>query len=256
MSKQTIWAKLKAKGFSDTACAAIMGNIQAESAFRSNNVEDRCPMSDEAYTEAVDNGNHNRDQFMRDAYGYGLCQWTYYTRKAGLYDFAKSRGVSIADEQMQIDWMMEELNQAEYSSVLSMLQSGVALYIMTRKFMVTFENPADQSEEAINYRFRLAQAIYYEFAGTEATEATEVTEQVETDKPETPYWPPRVLCESMLGTDVRLLQDLLSCRGYGCSSDGIFGKSTKTKVMEFQKANGLDVDGIVGKYTWAKLIAY
>ncbi|MCR5811914.1 MAG: hypothetical protein K6G34_11140 [Lachnospiraceae bacterium] len=112
MSKATIWARLKAKGFDDNACAAIMGNMQAESAFRPNNVEDRCPMSDEAYTAAVDNGSYSRKDFMYDhgkAYGYGLCQWTFNTRKAGLYDFAKSRGVSIADEQMQLDWMWDEL---------------------------------------------------------------------------------------------------------------------------------------------------
>ena len=31
MSKQTIWQRLKAKGFSDIAAAAIMGNMEAES---------------------------------------------------------------------------------------------------------------------------------------------------------------------------------------------------------------------------------
>ena len=40
----------------------------------------------------------------------GLAQWTYGTRKAGLYDFAKQRGVSIDDEDMQIEYLLGEIN--------------------------------------------------------------------------------------------------------------------------------------------------
>lgn len=36
--------------------------------------------------------------------------------------------------------------------------------------------------------------------------------------------------------------------------DGIFGPLTEEAVMEFQKVNGLAVDGIVGPATLAKLI--
>ncbi len=277
MSKQSIWARLKAKGFSDTACAAIMGNMQAESAFRSNNVEDRCSLSDEAYTEAVDNGSYSREQFMRDgglAFGYGLCQWTYFTRKAGLYDFAKARGVSIADEQMQIDWLCEELNQGEYISVLQMLQSSVALYIMTRKFMCTYENPADQREKTIDYRVRLAQAIYDELAGTVTAPETEESagEGQNAQNPqsgqESPSgtgaaecdgipkaWPPRMTDRNCEGwPEIKLIQSALLCRGYNVLVDGIFGNSLLGKVRTFQKDQGLDPDGIVGNMTWKALL--
>ena len=119
MSKATIWARLKAKGLSDYACAAVMGNMQQESAFRSNNVEDRSGIPDEQYTRMVDDGSYTRSQFMYDAYGYGLCQWTCWDRKEGLYDLARKRGVSIADEQLQIDWLWEELHQSMYVTVLN-----------------------------------------------------------------------------------------------------------------------------------------
>ena len=282
MSKSSIWAKLKAKGFSDTACAAIMGNMQQESAFKPNNVEDRyhadTGKSDEYYTAAVDNGSYSRNDFMRDggkAYGYGLCQWTFYSRKAGLYDFAKKRGVSIADEQMQIDWMMEEMHQSEYSSVYDTLMSGTSLKKMTEKFMCRFENPADQSECAINYRVGLAQAVYTEFAGTTPDDPspddpcptpTPDPTPADPDTPDTPFWPFRGmkggaddpgLCKGMVGCDVLALQAILTCQGYGCAADGIFGPITDEKVRQFQSdTEALSVDGIVGRNTWAALLTY
>lgn len=50
------------------------------------------------------------------------------------------------------------------------------------------------------------------------------------------------------GTDVKTLQTKLNL-----VADGIFGPITEEAVKEFQKANGLTVDGIVGPKTWAKL---
>lgn len=50
------------------------------------------------------------------------------------------------------------------------------------------------------------------------------------------------------GTDVIALQKKLNLQ-----ADGIFGSITEEAVKEFQKANGLSVDGIVGAKTWAKL---
>lgn len=271
MSKSSIWARLKAKGFSDTACAAIMGNMQQESAFKPNNVEDRyhadTGKSDEYYTAAVDNGSYSRNDFMRDggkAYGYGLCQWTFYSRKAGLYDFAKKRGVSIADEQMQIDWMMEEMHQSEYSSVYDTLMSGTSLKKMTEKFMCRFENPADQSEGAINYRVGLAQAVYTEFAGSTpdipqaepgsmSGDAETGTGAQDPDTPTTPFWPPRMLCEGMVGADVVALQGLLLAHGYNVNASGVFANRTKAMVLAFQGENGLATDGIAGPMTFRAL---
>ena len=49
------------------------------------------------------------------------------------------------------------------------------------------------------------------------------------------------------------LQSLLNQRGYGLVVDGRFGAQTEVAVHDFQAKNGLLVDGIVGKATWAAL---
>ncbi|MBR3585048.1 MAG: peptidoglycan-binding protein [Oscillospiraceae bacterium] len=252
MSKSTIWSRLKAKGLTDTACAAVMGNIQQESAFRSNNVEDRSGIPDETYTRMVDDGSYGDSKFVHDAYGYGLCQWTYWSRKQGLLNTAKQRHVSIADEQMQIDWLWEELGQPPYVSVKNCLLSGASLYDMTAKFMRTFENPADQSDGAINYRVSCAKAILDEFSGT-TPEPTPGPDPKEPDTPTTPYWEPRMLCEGMLGADVSVLQALLQAHGYQVEITGIYDNRTKAMVMAFQGENGLATDGIAGPKTFRAL---
>ena len=59
------------------------------------------------------------------------------------------------------------------------------------------------------------------------------------------------------GEDVKALQILLIGRGYSCGNagaDGDFGGGTDSAVRKYQKANGLEVDGIVGKATMSSLL--
>lgn len=55
---------------------------------------------------------------------------------------------------------------------------------------------------------------------------------------------------------VTAIQAALNALGYNCGTvDGIFGPNTEAGVKAFQKANGLYVDGRVGKDTYKKIFA-
>ena len=55
------------------------------------------------------------------------------------------------------------------------------------------------------------------------------------------------------GDDVIALQHLLNVEGYKVTIDGDFGAKTETAVKMYQKAHGLEDDGIVGQKTWTAL---
>ena len=58
----------------------------------------------------------------------------------------------------------------------------------------------------------------------------------------------RLLKKGSRGDDVKAVQTALNCY-----PDGIYGDLTNEAVREFQKANNLEVDGIVGRQTWNAL---
>jgi N-acetylmuramoyl-L-alanine amidase len=72
-----------------------------------------------------------------------------------------------------------------------------------------------------------------------------------------------ILRKNMKTPTVRELQQLLNSAGFFVASHGIgspgnesdfFGAMTEKTVIEFQKANGLKPDGVVGSKTWSKLL--
>lgn len=55
------------------------------------------------------------------------------------------------------------------------------------------------------------------------------------------------------GEDVVVLQGRLNALGFALAVDGHFGTKTKAAVVQLQRQSGLDVDGVVGEKTRAKL---
>lgn len=251
MGKAEIWIWWRNKGYSPIAVASIMGNIWAESVFKSNNVEDRCPLSDSEYTWRVDTGQYSREWFMYDGpsnaegkhYGYGYYQHTFWSRKAGLWDLCKKRGKSISDESCQHEWAETELHQPEYLRVLNVLKSSASIEEMTKEFMCHFEKPADQSQGAINYRIGLAKQIYEEFAGDPKPKPVGES-----------YWPPRMVDKSMSGPDVFALQGILCARGYYKGDmSGRIDDVVEAAIKAFQRDYNLASDGVAGPLTWSVL---
>ena len=66
----------------------------------------------------------------------------------------------------------------------------------------------------------------------------------------------RTLRNGSKGEDVKTLQRTLIAKGFSCGSygvDGSFGPDTEKAVRAYQKANGLEVDGIAGPLTQGSL---
>lgn len=72
---------------------------------------------------------------------------------------------------------------------------------------------------------------------------------------ETQPGPPRfpTLRLGSTGDAVKRLQEELNAKGARLAVDGVFGPATTRAVQTFQRASGLDADGIVGAMTWKAL---
>ncbi len=126
-------------------------------------------MTDAEYTAAVDSGEYT--EFVTDGHGYGLLQWTYWSRKSELLDFAQSGKNSIGDWEMQLDFADMELKQG-FKTLYRELQDTTDMKATCDKFMVEFENPYDKSEGAKDRRYQFALAIKALLEDTEAEEET------------------------------------------------------------------------------------
>lgn len=140
--------------------AALLGNFRAESAYNPRNLqnsyEKKLGHTDESYTAAVDSGAYPADRFAHDCAGYGLAQWTHWSRKQNLYEYLRGKGKSIGDLEGQASFAAWEIAQYGLTAQLSgsmQLRDKVALIL--RKY----EKPADQSEANVDRRTGYAREI-------------------------------------------------------------------------------------------------
>lgn len=166
-NEERIWNYLVGKGLSKAGAAGLMGNLYAESALNPRNLqnsyEKKLGHTDSSYTAAVDNGCYKN--FVSDSAGYGLAQWTYWSRKQNMLEFARAAGKSIGDLKMQLDFLFKELNEG-YKSVLNVLKTATAVKAASDSVLLNYERPADQSDAVKAKRAGYGQAYYDKYAGT------------------------------------------------------------------------------------------
>lgn len=172
MGASNIYRKLKAAIGNDYGVFGLMGNLMAESGLKANNLQNsynkKLNISDEEYTKAVDDGNYTN--FVKDSAGYGLAQWTYWSRKQKLLQYAQAYGCSIGDENMQVDFMIGEL-MASYPLVLNVLKTATSIREASDCVLTQYERPADQSESV-----KAKRAAYGEDLMKQLLEGNTITE--------------------------------------------------------------------------------
>lgn len=182
MNELTIHSYLKAKGLNEYGIAGLMGNLFAESGLNPRNLqnsyETSLGMNDNAYVTAVDNGTYTN--FVWDKAGFGIAQWTYWSRKQALLDFAKSVGKSIGDLLMQLDFLWKELSES-YPGVVSVLLSATSVLEASNAVLLNYEKPANQSASVQKKRAEYGQMYYDQFATT--TEGGGTMKYSEKNKP-------------------------------------------------------------------------
>lgn len=175
-AEKRAYEKFRKAGMTEEGACALIGELEAESdGFYSNRVEYLCikrlkengkTYTDETYTADVDSGKISCEDFLHPLpgkqYGYGLAQWTSPGRKAGLYTLAKQKGVSIGDEDTQIEFLLKEL-QESFPSVLKVLKTAASIREASDIVLKKFEAPADCGESVQAARAARGQAFYDNF---------------------------------------------------------------------------------------------
>ena len=220
----SIYTQLINGGLSHAGVCAVIGNVKAESAMRANNAQDGMTrLSDEEYTAKFD---ADPESCYRDSVGYGLCQWTYWSRKKALWEFTHGRGKSVGDEETQAEFIIHELKTG-YSGLYSFLCTTDDLYTATDRVCREYENPAVKNVDD-RYEFALS---FYE--GEEQTTGKKVIQMT-----------------------VKQKQCLLYYLGYYVGNiDGKWGTCSTLATKAFQKDYGLEEDGIFGSNTEKKILS-
>lgn len=176
MNEQKIFNFLIAKGFSKAGAYGLMGNLMAESGMNPKNLQnsfqEKLGFTDDSYTCAVDNGSYGN--FVHDSAGYGLAQWTYWSRKENLLKFAQKSGASIGSLDMQLEFLYQELKG--YTAVFEVLRTARTIREASDIVLTKYEKPANQSESVKKKRAEYGQQICDLLAGDEKEEENTMTE--------------------------------------------------------------------------------
>lgn len=244
---ETIWRWLWERIGNDYGVAGLMGNLCAESGLNPQNLQNSYEQllgyTDQSYTEAVDSGAYTEQEFVSDRAGFGLAQWTARERKQALYDFAKLKGTSIGDLEMQLGFLWTELGRG-YKSVLDALILAKNVRDASDAVMLKYEVPADTSENNRASRADLGM-MYYERYAVGAVARNEKADTIVKLATE------RLGCKYVFGAKGQMQngQQVFDCRGFtwwllqqvGISISDV-GATTQYNTVEDWVERGLTSD--------------
>ena len=158
-AEEAAYLRFVGAGMTPAGACGLIGNLEAESdGFYPNRLEYLCvkrlkenrkTYTDATYTAAIDSGEISCEEFLHPLpgklYGYGLAQWTTPARKSGLWSLAHQLGVSIADLDMQLDYLMQEL-EGKFPGVLKVLKSTSSIREASDIVLVKFEAPSNAEQ--------------------------------------------------------------------------------------------------------------
>ena len=159
-NEQFVWNYLRNSGLTKAGAAGMMGNLYAESGINSviyqNSYKGRIGWTDQQYVDYVNSGAYSEYSFVHDAVGFGLAQWTYYTRKQALFNTCRGR---IGDLGCQCQYLIWEL-QVYFPRINSLLRSSSDVRTCAVRVLTEFERPADMGPGVQNQRTNYAYAYY------------------------------------------------------------------------------------------------
>lgn len=169
--EQTIWNFFINKIGNEYGVAGLMGNLYHESGLHPDIVQGDIPYSSFSveYTRKVDSGEISENDFVNNGPnggGYGLAQWTFYSRKQALYNMCKNGGYSsIGSIDLALNYLWYEL-QNSYAGVLNVLKNAKSIREASDSVLHDFERPADQSEAVEIVRASTSEGYYKTFTGS------------------------------------------------------------------------------------------
>ena len=253
MSQLSILTALVRGGMTPIAACAMGGNMMCESNMTANIAQrGMTTLTDAEYTAAADSGAID---FAHDAVGYGLCQWTYFTRKQRLLEYARSVGASVGDETIQVNFCLKEL-RGEYPALWEYLKTTQDLYGATARICKEYERPAVNN---IADRANAGNALYMKYGSQldaiAAGEAETAEDPSGADSSlsgaggESAALMPGTVRDGDRTPEAGYLSALLVNLGYNVLWDGL-----RACLIDYLSKTGLDADGICGEKTWSKLL--
>ena len=257
--EQIIYNRLRKHGVTQAGALGVLGNFECESncePFRVQGDFESSRRMSKAYVQNVTNGTLSRDVFARDGRGFGIYQLTYWTRKAGYWDFWKASGKALDDAELQVDYAVKEMKR-DFPNLWQFLTQTTDVFTACSRVCREFERPAVNNIDA---RFAAAKRIQNEINLDGGSEP----EPAPTPTP-TPTPAPAVDHSLKLRTidkhcenfhEFFLLEDILILRNYDIADPAniVSSDSVWNAFVQFQKDNGLTPDGVCGPLSWDKLL--